>query len=269
MSLSSYFYHSTTKRYIALFGSLFNKITIARNAANGSEVQRLVVPINYGPYQKWLIKTTQDADLNYKAAMILPRIAFEITSISYDGTRKVGSLKKHVMTDTGNTVYSGAPYNIDFTLYVMAKYAEDAVQIVEQIIPFFKPEKTYSVELIDGLEHIDIPIVMTSVSSDDSYEADFETRRAIMWTLTFTLKGWYYGPVQSPKRIKFMDIRSYIGKDDPNGIIDSHITIQPGLTEDGEPTDSISNSIPYQDIEFEDDWGTITVLEENIEEPEE
>jgi hypothetical protein len=268
MSISNYFYHATTKRYIALFGSIFNKITISRlDKDDDTEIQRLIVPINYGPYQKWLIKSTQDSDLNYKPAMILPRISFEITNITYDGPRKIGYMKKHNINDVGDVVYSGAPYNIDFSLYIMTKYAEDAVQIVEQIIPFFKPEKTYSVELIDGLEYVDIPIILTSVSSDDSYEADFETRRAIMWTLTFTLKGWYYGPVQSPSRIKFMDIRNYIDKDHTNGVIDSRIIIQPGLTEDGTPTNSLSNSIPYNDIQFDDDWGTITVIEEMIDEP--
>lgn len=261
MSLSNYFYHGTTKRYIALFGSIFDKITINRRGTNGEDIQSLVVPINYGPYQKWLIKITQDKDLNYKPAMVLPRIAFEVTNISYDGTRKIGSLKKHIVTDTGSIVYAGAPYNLDFTLYVMTKYASDAVQIVEQIIPFFKPEKTYSVQLIDGMDYVDIPIVMTSVTSDDSYEADFETRRAIIWTFTFTMRGWYYGPVQTPKRIKFMDVRTHL---DGSSYIGSRITVQPGLTEDRTYTDMLENSIPYQDIEFEDDWGTITVLEENV-----
>lgn len=265
MAFANYFYHSTTRRYIALFGSMFKELTLARKDAEGNEVQRVLVPINYGPYQKWLIKVTQDKDLNYKPAVVLPRMAFEISGISYDGPRKLGSLKKMDLADN-KTVYTGVPYNIDFTLTIMTKYAEDATQIVEQIIPFFKPEKTYSVKLLEGLDYIDIPITLTSVTSDDAYEADFETRRAILWTLTFTMKAWYFAPVREPKRIKFIDVRTYM-KDNPT-VIDSHVTVRPGLTEGGEPTTDPDQSIPYQNIEEDDDWASIIVIEENIPEEE-
>lgn len=240
---------------------MFKELTIARTDSNDEEIQRIIVPINYGPYQKWLIKMTQDYDLNYKAAIVLPRMSFEITNISYDGSRKVGSLKKHTLADD-QTMYAGAPYNIDFTLTIMTKYAEDGAQIVEQIIPFFKPEKTYSVKLIDNLDYIDIPIVLTSITQEDTYEGDFDTRRAILWTLTFTMKAWYFGPVREPKRIKFVDVRTYSNYRRRN--IDSRITIRPGLTEDGGPTTDPYDTIPYQDIEEEDDWATIITIEENI-----
>lgn len=264
MALTSYFSHDLTRRYIALFGSVFNEISLRRDDAEGNKIQQVLVPLNYGPYQKWLIKATQDKDLNYKSAAVMPRMSFEITSIVYDGTRKVGSLKK-IHLPNNDTVYAAAPYNIDFTLTIMTKYAKDGTQIVEQILPFFKPEKTYSVELIPDMEYIDIPITLTSVSCDDGYEADFETRRTILWTLSFTMKAWYYGPVTTPKRIKFIDVRMNT-TEDPNAGLLSRITIQPGLNEDGEPTTDINETIPYQDIEIDDDWATITVVEENVEE---
>lgn len=264
MALASYFFHDTTRRYIALFGSIFNEISLRRDDAEGNKVQQIIVPLNYGPYQKWLIKATQDGDLNYKPATIMPRMSFEITSITYDGPRKINSLKKIKLPDN-DTVYAPAPYNIDFTLTIMTKYAKDGTQIVEQILPFFKPEKTFSVELIKGMEYLDIPIVLTSVSCDDGYEADFETRRTILWTLTFTMKGYYFGPVSTPKRIKFIDVRMNT-TENPGAATLARITAQPGLTEDGYPTTDIDETISYQDIDMDDDWATITIVEENIEE---
>lgn len=266
MAITNYFYNATTKKYIALFGSIFNKLSITRADAEGYDVHSMVVPINYGPYQKFLARLEQDPNLDAKPAITLPRMAFELLAITYDGPRKVGSLKK-LIPNAGETFqYAPAPYTLDFNLYVMTKYAEDAVQIVEQILPFFKPERTLSVEMIEGLDPIDIPIVLTSVISEDLYEADFLTRRSIMWTLSFSLKGYYFGPVREGNRIKFMDIQ-YFTKlpedytDDPD--YEVRATTQPGLTSDGEPTTDINHTVPYDGIEVDDDWGIIHMIEED------
>jgi hypothetical protein len=256
--ITNHFYNGTTRRYIALFGSLFNKMSITRNDLEGNQAQRMVVPISYGPFQKFLAKIVQDPGLNRPQAVSLPRMSFEITSMSYDGVRKTGS-RNMISTSDTSAVFSPAPYNIEFNLYIMTKYAEDGTKILEQIIPFFKPEYTYSAYILDDVPPMDIPLVLNSISTEDLYEADFETRRTLMWTLSFTMKAWYFGPVREKKRIKFVDIRNYTQMEEGGG---SRIMIQPGLTANGTPTDDIESTIPYQDIEIDDDWGVITIIED-------
>jgi hypothetical protein len=267
MAIANHFYNGTTRKYIAIFGTIFNKISITREDNSGNEIQRMVVPIAYGPYQKFLAKLTQDPVLDQKTAISLPRMSFEITSMNYDGPRKVGSLQKLIPSkefqnpEYGNLRYAPAPYNLEFNLYIMTKYAEDGAKILEQILPFFKPEYTTSVKLIDGLDPIDIPLILNSVSVEDIYEADFETRRSLMWTLSFTMKGFYFGPTRARRRIKFTTVNTYT-KIDPTARPDEIITVQPGLTANGEPTTNINETIPYQDINLDDDWGYIVLYQE-------
>lgn len=266
MAIANHFYHSLIRKYVIVFGSIFNKLSITRDDLEGAEQQRMPVPISYGPYQKFLAMLSQSPKFDKKSAITLPRMAFEITSISYDGTRKIGSLKKLVRTETpsdstNNFVYSPTPYNIEFSLYVMTKYAEDGAKIVEQILPFFQPDWTPSVKLIDHLDPFDIPIILSSVSTEDVYEGDFETRRSLMWTLNFTLKGYFFGPVRNKKVIKFIDTR-FATKVDSNAIMEDQVTIQPGLTANGEYTTSIDETIDYEEINVGDDWGMIIITRE-------
>lgn len=262
MSIANYFYNATTKRYIAVFGTMFDKISIARSNNGGTEIQRMIVPIAYGPYQKFLARIQQDPNLDRKTAIQLPRMSFEILSMNYDGQRKVGSLKRHRSSEVENAFqYAGAPWNIEFTLNIMVKYAEDAVQILEQIIPFFKPERTTTVEILDNIEPLDIPLILNGVSMEDIYEGDFITRRAIMYTLNFTMKAWYFGPVRERSVIKFVDTRLYTTVDQEGALPDSVISVFPGLTEDGEPTTDPDTSIPWAEIERDDDWAVIELIE--------
>ena len=257
--ITNHFYNGTTRKYIALFGSLFNKMSITREDNIGAEIQRMVVPISYGPYQKFLAKIKQDADLNRPQAISLPRMSFEMLSMTYDGPRKTNSLNK-INAGDNSFIYSPAPYNIEFNLYVMTTYAEDGTQILEQILPFFQPEYTFSAYIIDEIEAMDIPLVLSSVSAEDLYEADFESRRALMWTLSFTMKAWFFGPIRERKRIKFIDIRNYPQlTTDGDG---SNILIQPGLTANNEPTSDINETISYEQIDIGDDWGIITTIED-------
>lgn len=258
MPIVNHFYNGTTRRYIALFGSLFNKMSITRDDLEGNEIQRIIVPISYGPFQKFLAKIVQDPALDRPQAISLPRMSFEITSMSYDGPRKTGS-RNLVTTTEGTAVYTPAPYNIEFSLYIMTKYAEDGTKILEQILPFFKPEYTYSAYILDNVPAMDIPLVLNSVSTEDLYDGDFDTRRSLMWTLTFTMKAWYFGPVRDKKRIKFVDVRAYPQMEVAGG---TSITVQPGLTANNEPTGSIDETVPFQQIEIDDDWGVITIIED-------
>jgi hypothetical protein len=265
MAIVNHFYNQTTRRYIALFGSLFNKMSITREDNAGNEIQRIVVPIAYGPYQKFLAKVKQDPDLNQPSAITLPRMSFEITSMNYDGTRKTISvnrlLKNSNVDGSKSFLYSPAPYNLEFNLYIMTKYAEDGTKIIEQILPYFKPEYTFTAKIIDNLPAIDLPLVLGSVSVEDIYESDFETRRSLMWTLSFTFKAFYFGPTRPSTVIKFAEA-NLSPSIEAGAMPTQRITVQPGLTANGTPTTDISNSVGYQTIEIGDDWDYITIIEE-------
>ena len=149
----------------------------------------------------------QDPSLANKVAITLPRLGFEIGALTYDSTRKLNRVQKFkkVKSDSANankldTQFMPVPYNMDITLYAMAKNSDDALQIVEQILPFFQPDYTLTInDMADMGIKRDVPIILNSVSYEDSYQGDFETRRAIIYTLAFTTKFYLYGPVTSSK----------------------------------------------------------------------
>jgi hypothetical protein len=268
MPVVNHFYNATTKKYIALFGTMFNKMYVVRyDVTTGDEVQRMVVPISYGPYQKFLARLNQDPNLDRKTAITLPRMAFEITNMQYDGSRKLNSVKRLIgqshADDSNSYQYIAAPYNLDFTLSIMTKYAEDGTQLLEQILPFFKPEWTNTVRLIDNVDPLDIPLVLNSITTEDLYESDFEARRALLWTLNFTMKGWYFGPQRENKVIKFVDVR-FQDNMDTSLPFTRQITVQPGMTANGEPTTDIDQTVDYEAININDDWGIITIYRDDI-----
>jgi hypothetical protein len=273
MAIANYFYNSTIRKYVALFGTYFNQLEVRRTSTDGTLNQRQIVPISYGPYQKILVRLDQDpailggasldAEGNVAAgqpyAMTLPRMAFELTSFEYDAERKVAPTRKIRKTAVDEVnggrrfVYSGTPYNMGFSLYIMAKYNEDAVKLLEQILPFFNPEFTSTVRLIDGLEPMDIPLILSSVSSEDVYEDAFTTRRSIVYTLNFTMKGWFFGPEKDKNTIRFIDTR-YATDTLANTEFEEYQTIQPGMTANNEPTTDITQTVDYSLIEFDDNW---------------
>jgi hypothetical protein len=266
MTISNYFYHGLTKKYIAIFGSIFNKMSIERYGSEGELVQKMPIPIQYGNYQKFLQAISQERKNDKKVAIQLPRMSFEMNNIAYDQTRKLPAIKKirEINPDPGSGGYQyvPAPYNIDFSLYVMTLYEEDAAQIAEQIWPHFKPEYTVTAKMMPNYESIDVPLILNSFSMEDNYEGSFEDRRTIIWTFTFTMKCWFYGPSKTRKVIKFIDVRSRAGMTDDYSVA-SRVTIQPGLTSDGQSTSKLSDTIPYTDIEIDDNWGIITIFEED------
>lgn len=267
MAIVNYFYHGLIKRYVALFGISFNKLVIKRSGASGYE-QDMIVPISYGPYQKFLSRLTQDPNLDRKTAISLPRMAFEITSIEFDGERKLAKSKKILTTDgtaidQSGFIYSPIPFNIEFSLYIMAKNAEDGAQLVEQILPIMAPEWTYSVELLDNVPPFDIPIIYRGINMEDLYESNFEQRRSLVWTLNFTMKAYLIGPQRTKKIIKFIDIQ--LATDTlANTVMEDQILVYPGLTAGGLPTTDPTLTIPYANIDEDDNWGVIQIIQDEI-----
>jgi hypothetical protein len=196
------FYHGLTRKVIVSFGSLFSNIKIQREKNDGTIGQELVIPLTYAPKEKWLVRIEQDPALEKHTYITLPRMSFEITGMSYDASRKTNRMNKitannsNTSPTTVNQSYSPVPYNFDISLYVISKTQEDCLQIIEQILPFFTPEFTLSINAVPELDlTMDIPIILNSVNIEDNYDGTFQERRFVTYTLNFTVKSNFYGPV--------------------------------------------------------------------------
>ena len=200
----TYFYHQTSRKMVVAFGSLFNNIEVRRTDSSDAVTEIIKIPLSYGPKDKMLIRISQDPNLNPKVALTVPRMGFELTSMTYDGARKLNTMGRNVKKGTTGLKkqFNPVPYNWDFSLYVFVKNAEDGTQILEQILPFFTPDFTVTMTLVSGMTvKMDIPLVLNSVTSEDSYEGDFASRRSIIWTLSFLMKGFLYPSVTDNAKV--------------------------------------------------------------------
>ena len=211
------FYHETVRNIIVGFGTLFNDIHVVRKNNSGVVTQSMKVPLAYGPKQKWLTRLDQDAGLDSKVALTLPRLGFEIQNLTYDPARKLNRVQKFKKVKTSasdsnklDTQFMPVPYNLNIQLYAMAKNSDDALQMVEQILPYFQPDYTLTIKDMPEMGVArDIPIVLNSINYEDSYQGNYTERRAIMYTLDFTTKFYLYGPVTSSKVIKTVQVDQY------------------------------------------------------------
>jgi len=196
--LGTYFYHEIIRKTVISFGTLFNDIYVRHEDGAGNDISEIKVPVAYGPRQKFLARIQQQPELNKATQISLPRMSFEMTSISYDSTRKAGITQtfKAKDGDKMKKVFMPVPYNIGFELNILTKLQDDGLQIIEQILPFFQPGFNLSVDLVKSIgEKRDIPMILQSISQQDDYEGDFATRRALIYTLQFTAKTFMFGPI--------------------------------------------------------------------------
>ena len=231
--LGQQFYHETMRKVVVAFGTIFNNIHLVRKDNSGYTIQTMKVPLAYGPREKFLVRLREDADLTKQVAVTLPRIGFEINGLTYDSSRKLNRVQqfKKVKGTTNkqlDTQYMPVPYNVDFELYVMAKQSDDALQIVEQILPYFQPD--YTVTINDNTDmgiKRDVPLILNSVGYEDNYEGEFQQRRAIIYTMQFTAKFYLYGPVSSTKVIKTVQADTYTDMPDKSPKREQRYTVTP------------------------------------------
>ena len=214
--LGSHFYNQIVRKNIIAFGTLFNNITMKSTDPDTGEVlEEQKVPLAYGPKQKFLVRLTDQS--SSKVAITLPRIYFEMTNIDYDSTRKTSPIQKYktIIDGNGNEVrvqYVPVPYNIGFELGVIAKSQDDALQIVEQIFPYFQPSFSITLNMIPEMnEKKDVAIVLNGISSEDEWDDSFMNRRYIAYTLNFTVKSYLYGPYNTADVIKKAIIHETMG----------------------------------------------------------
>jgi hypothetical protein len=198
-----YFYNEILRRTVIAFGTLFNNISIKHTNSSDQVVSVVKVPLAYGPTQKFLARLNQSPDLNKPTSLTLPRMSFEFTGLTYDPSRKVSTTQTFTVKDPNDgsetkKAYMPVPYNMQFELSIMSKLNDDALQIVEQILPYFQPSYNLTVELVEEIkEKRDIPIILENITMQDDYEGDFSTRRVLLYTLRFTAKTYLFGPVIS------------------------------------------------------------------------
>ena len=266
----SQFYHQSIRRYVIMFGNMFNDLVVRRYDAAGTNVGAIAVPLSYAPKEKFLARITQDPELDRQVAIQLPIMSFEMTTLNYDGTRRLNAHNRNVKVTTDEDKldfnYAPVPYDLQFNLYAYVRNADDGAQILEQIVPYFGPEWTNSLRIIPQTSITqDIPTILNTVSIEDAYEGDFETRRALIYTFDFTVKAYFYGPVRRQGIIKrsqidFGIVTSNVGnkitlEDVAQTGRSSRIVIQPGLLANGSPTTNSAASVPYTQIDADDDYG--------------
>lgn len=269
--------HDSLRKYIIVFGTVFNDIYINRLSNAGEVLQTLKVPLTYGPKDKVLSRLEQSPRLDDQVGIILPRISFEMTTMEYDSTRKLNTLNKLTKQSTNAGTddevkyqYQPVPYDMQFEMNILVKNAEDGTRIVEQIVPYFTPDFTVSVNLVPEVDGPrDIPIILNSITSQDEYEGSFEQRRALIWTLSFTMKGYLYGPTKKSKLIKLAETTFRLPEDVETGNTDNTantivVASRPGLTANGQPTTNTALSISYEDIKSTDNYSIINTITENI-----
>jgi len=215
--LGSHFYNQIVRKNIIAFGTLFNNITMKSSDPDTGEVlEESKVPLAYGPKQKFLVRIGENASSS-KVAITLPRIYFEMTGVEYDSSRKTSPIQKYktIIADNGNEVkvqYVPVPYNISFELGIIAKSQDDALQILEQILPYFQPSFSVTLNMIPDMnEKKDIAIVLNNIGTEDEWDDSFLERRYIVYTLNFTMKSYLYGPYSTSNIIRKAIIHETIG----------------------------------------------------------
>jgi hypothetical protein len=263
-----YFYNEIFRKTIISFGTLFNNITIKQE---GSTVK---VPLAYGPIQKFLARLEQAPNLSQATQISLPRMSFEFTGLTYDPSRKVTTTQQFTVKnpDDGTDIkkaYMPVPYNMQFELAIMCKLNDDALQIVEQILPYFQPQYNLTVQLVESVkEKRDIPIVLENVTMQDDYEGDYTTRRVLMYTLRFTAKTYLFGPITSATKdiVKQVSVR-YLAGGSKSTERDITYSVKPRAVKDytDDVVTNLSEDITAEAVTINVDDGTKITLKKYIE----
>lgn len=208
-----HFYHRVTRKMVVAFGTLFNNIRLVRyNKAGTQEIERINVPLQYAQKEKFYQRITQDPELTKEVQITLPRMSFELTSISYDPLRKRNLFAESYSAESSTTVKSirTTPYNFEFELNIYVRNTEDGTQIVEQILPYFNPDYNLTLDII-GLsdQKVDVPFILQNISYQVDDVGTGDTTRVLVWTLTFTAKGYMFGPIVSRDVIRKVTANTY------------------------------------------------------------
>ena len=274
------FSHNILRNLTVAFGSIFDSIQIRRFNPAGAEIERIGIPIAYGPKEKFLVRLAEGIKTEKKAAITLPRMSFLISGYNYDPERQGNPIHKNLKLKDGSNYYAHfkpVPYNIDFELAIMTKNHNDGNQIVEQIIPFFTPQWIVTLKTVPLLDlEDDIPIILQSVQYDQAYEGNYTDRRALIWTLGFRAKAWFYKPVEHAGLIRKVQVDFLIPPNlnsdiliDENEMVkaprSARVTVEPDPI-DANPQDDYGYSIDIEEFDDGKKYNSVTGTDEPIEE---
>jgi hypothetical protein len=264
------FYNEQLRRYIAVFGTIFNDIQIVKKSASGDVNKTVNIPIAYGPAEKYLMRLRQDPNFDKAVATQLPRMSFEIKSLTYAGDRKLNGTGQIKVPDPNNpravlAIYNPVPYDIIFELSVMTRSWDDGCQILEQILPYFGPDLTLTLKMLDAAPiTVDVPFVLNSVLPTDTYEGDFQQRRVLIWTLDFTCKANFYGEVTSPKLITVANV-NFTDTTNPDANVPlSTVTVVPGQDANGNPTSNSAITVPPNEVDPDGCFNYIVTVTDKV-----
>lgn len=251
----TYTYNQVIRKCVVAFGTLFNSLEVRKLNKDGTVYQRMKVPLAYGPRQKFLARILEQPELNKTVAITLPRLSFEMTGISYDPSRKLSPLTLTRKVDDANSVkkqYTPVPYNIDFELNIISKTNDEALELVEQILPNFQPGYSVSIRMVDEMEEYrDTPIVLNNISFTDDYEGSFDDRKIVLFTLNFTAKTYVYGPVGASGVIKKASVDYYTKVDlTATRQVSYQVTPQAKLDYDKDATLTLTQDITAKTLTF-------------------
>lgn len=261
--LGNKFFHDTVRKYVAVFGTLFNDLTLYRVNRFGETIEEIEVPLSYGPRDKFIARL-KDENLDRPIALQLPRIGYELSRMDYDPNRKGASTLKIVdktQPATAKVLYEPVPYTFFFSVQIMTATHEDGVRLVEQILPFFKPDFTPKIKLISQPEVIrDIPITLQSVTVQEIYQGNFEERRAVMHDLSFRMQGFLFGPVRDVPLILEANTNFYVSGFSANTYgteAYEYVSVVPGQDANGNPTTNTSIAVAANTIVPNSNYGYI------------
>ena len=213
MLSGQHFYHRITRKMVVAFGTMFNNIKLYRyNLAGTQEIERVIVPLNYITKEKFYQRITQDPNLDRRVQLTLPRMSFELTGIAYDTSRKISPFMNQygALNDSAVKTVTLAPYNFSFQLYIYVRNTEDGTQIIEQILPYFNPDYTMTLDLVDAGNPVDVPLILQSVDYNaGGSDGPPQELRMLQWNLGFTMRGYLYGPQSNVKIIRKSTANTY------------------------------------------------------------
>ena len=221
------FYNRTIRKIVVAFGTVFNDIHLVRYTKDGLTAKETIkVPLNWGAKEKYITRLTSDPTLTKSIATTLPRISFDMTGMSYDSSRKLPTTVRNFSANNATSVktqYVPVPYNFDFSLSIYVRNTEDGTQILEQILPFFTPDFSVTVDFVAAMDpKYDMPIILNSVSNEVDYEGEMMTTRMIIWNLEFTAKGHIWPPVKTGKIITTANTNLFI---QPNSLLEQQVYV--------------------------------------------
>ena len=258
------FYFGITDKMINYFGTVFNDVNITRRDGSGNIIQLVKVPLTYGPKRKDLLRADiLNPEEEREPAIVLPSMSFVYNTSVYDSDRKLGTTRRYWRKDESDNdraklMYNLVPYNFMFSLFAYAKNQEDGFKIKEQLLPFFSPEWTATVNLIPEISlQMDLPIVLDDMTYEDNFEGNMTDRRSIVYTYNFHIKGYYACPIVSKPIIKLANVNFYTGE--PGDASDAFYNLQviPGMDANGNPTSNSAISVPSSNIAMDDNYGYI------------